>query len=109
MLYQLNDHGPIALESVALERIAFSEKRDEFYATEMVEKEPIKGNFTSVAGCTLSGRVLGPTNYHTFQKTIRALYDQRFSRRMSFGSTGVRLRSLPIQRLSISGRKKRVK
>jgi hypothetical protein len=84
MLYQLDDHGPIALESVALERIAFSEKRDEFYATEMVEKEPIKGNFTSVARCTLSGRVLGPTNYHTFQKTIRALYDQRFSRRMSF-------------------------
>ncbi len=84
MLYQLDDHGPIALESVALERIAFSEKRDEFYATEMVEKEPIKGNFTSVARCTLSGRVLGPTNYHTFQKTIRSLYDQRFSRRMSF-------------------------
>jgi hypothetical protein len=84
MLYQLDDYGPVALESVALERIAFSEKRDEFYATEMVEKEPIKGNFTSVARCTLSGRVLGPTNYHTFQKTIRSLYDQRFSRRMSF-------------------------
>src|SRR5258708_17238843 len=50
----------------------------------MVEKEQIKGNFTSVARCTLSGRVLGPTNYHTFQKTIRSLYDQRFSRRMSF-------------------------
>jgi hypothetical protein len=84
MLYQLGDYGPVALEGVALERIAFSEKRDEFYATEMVEKEPIKGNFTSVARCTLSGRVLGPTNYHTFQKTIRSLYDQRFSRRMSF-------------------------
>ena len=84
MLFQLDNHGPVALESVALERIAFSEKRDEFYATEMVEKEPIKGNFTSVARCTLSGRILGPTNYHTFQKTIRALYDQRFSRRMSF-------------------------
>jgi hypothetical protein len=84
MLYQLDDYGPVALESIALERIAFGEKRDEFYATEMVEKEPIKGNFASVARCTLSGRVLGPTNYHTFQKTIRSLYDQRFSRRMSF-------------------------
>ncbi|HET9375871.1 MAG TPA: hypothetical protein VFO40_12930 [Chthoniobacterales bacterium] len=84
MLYQLGDYGPVALEAAALDRIAFSEKRDEFYATEMVEKEPIKGNFTSVARCTLSGRVLGPTNYHTFQKTIRSLYDQRFSRRMSF-------------------------
>jgi hypothetical protein len=84
MLYQLDDQGPIALESVALERIAFSEKRDDFYATEVIEKEPIKGNFTSVARCSLSGRILGPTNYHTFQKNIRALYDQRFSRRMSF-------------------------
>jgi hypothetical protein len=84
MLYQLDNHGPVALESAALERIAFSDKRDEFYATEMVEKEPIKGNFISVARCTLSGRILGPTNYHTFQKTIRSLYDQRFSRRMSF-------------------------
>jgi hypothetical protein len=84
MLYQLGDYGPVALEAAGLERIAFSEKRDEFYATEMVEREPIKGNFTSVARCTLSGRVLGPTNYHTFQKTIRSLYDQRFSRRMSF-------------------------
>jgi hypothetical protein len=84
MLYQSGDYGPVALDGAALERIAFSEKRDEFYATEMVEKEPIKGNFTSVARCTLSGRVLGPTNYHTFQKTIRSLYDQRFSRRMSF-------------------------
>jgi hypothetical protein len=84
MLFQLGDHGPIALESAALERIAFGEKRDDFYATEMVEKEPIKGNFASVARCTLSGRILGPTNYHTFQKTIRSLYDQRFSRRMSF-------------------------
>jgi hypothetical protein len=84
MLYQLGDHGPIALESVALERVAFSEKRDEFYATEITEKEPVKGNFTSVARCTLSGRILGPTNYHTFQKNIRSLYDQRFSRRMSF-------------------------
>jgi hypothetical protein len=84
MLYQLDDYGAVALESIALERIAFSEKRDEFYATEMVEKEPIKGNFASVARCTLSGRVLGPTNYHTFQKTIRSLYDQRFSRRMGF-------------------------
>src|SRR5258708_7497379 len=50
----------------------------------MVEKEQIKGNFTSVARCTLSGRVLGPTNYHPYQKTIRTLYDQRFRRRMSF-------------------------
>jgi hypothetical protein len=84
MIYQLADDGPVAMEMSALERIAFSEKKDDFYTSEIVEKEPIKGNFTSVARCGLSGRLLGPTNYHTFQKVIRALYEQRFSRRMSF-------------------------
>jgi hypothetical protein len=84
MLYQLGDDGPIAMETAALERIAFNEKKDDFYTSEIVEKEPIKGNFTSVARCGLSGRLLGPTNYHTFQKVIRSLYEQRFSRRMSF-------------------------
>jgi hypothetical protein len=84
MIYQLSDDGPVAMEMSALERIAFSEKKDDFYTSEIVEKEPIKGNFTSVARCGLSGRLLGPTNYHTFQKVIRSLYEQRFSRRMSF-------------------------
>jgi hypothetical protein len=84
MIYQLADDGPVAMEMSTLERIAFSEKKDDFYTSEIVEKEPIKGNFTSVARCGLSGRLLGPTNYHTFQKVIRALYEQRFSRRMSF-------------------------
>jgi hypothetical protein len=84
MLYQLGDDGPIAMDTAALERIAFNEKKDDFYTSEIVEKEPIKGNFTSVARCGLSGRLLGPTNYHTFQKVIRSLYEQRFSRRMSF-------------------------
>lgn len=84
VLYQLDDHGPVAMEAATLERIAFSEHKDEFYETEVIEKEPIKGNFTSVARCTLSGRVLGPTNYHTFQTAVRSLYEQRFSRRMTF-------------------------
>lgn len=84
MIYQLGDDGQVAMDMSALERIAFSDKKDDFYTSEIVEKEPIKGNFTSVARCGLSGRLLGPTNYHTFQKVIRSLYEQRFSRRMSF-------------------------
>jgi len=84
MVYQFGDYGPVAMDSSALERTAFNEKKDEFYETQIVEKEPIKGNFTSVARCTLTGKVLGPTNYHAFQPALRALYEQRFSRRMSF-------------------------
>ena len=84
MIYQFGDDGPVSMDPTALERNAFNEKKDEYYGTQIVEKEPIKGNFTSVARCTLSGKLLGPTNYHAFQPALRALYDQRFSRRMSF-------------------------
>jgi hypothetical protein len=84
MIYQFGDDGPVAMEATALERNAFNDKKDEFYDTQIVEKEPIKGNYSAVARCTLSGKLLGPTNYHAFQPTLRTLYDQRFSRRMSF-------------------------
>jgi hypothetical protein len=32
----------------------------------------------------LSGTLLGPTNHHSYQPQLRSLYEQRFSRRMSF-------------------------
>jgi hypothetical protein len=32
----------------------------------------------------LSGTLLGPTNHHAYQPQLRSLYEQRFSRRMSF-------------------------
>ncbi len=84
LIHQFGDDGPVAMEASALERIAFNAKKDDFYETRIVEKEPVKGNFTSVARCTLSGKILGPTNYHAFQPLLRGLYEQRFSRRMSF-------------------------
>jgi hypothetical protein len=84
MIYQLGDRGAVAMEASALERIAFNETKDTFYETQIIEKEPVKGNFAAVARCTLSGKLLGPTNYHAFQPQLRALYEQRFSRRMTF-------------------------
>jgi hypothetical protein len=84
MIYQLGDRGAVAMEASALERIAFNETKDTYYETQIIEKEPIKGNFAAVARCTLSGKLLGPTNYHAFQPQLRALYEQRFSRRMTF-------------------------
>ena len=59
-------------------------EKDNFYRTEVTQSEPIKGNFTSVARCRLSGTLLGPTNHHAYQPQLRSLYEQRFSRRMSF-------------------------
>src|SRR5262249_47616172 len=56
----------------------------DFYQVNVIESDPIRGNFSNVARCRLSGTLLGPTNYHTYQPQLRSLYEQRFSRRMSF-------------------------
>ncbi|MEO7167411.1 MAG: hypothetical protein ABI016_10280, partial [Chthoniobacterales bacterium] len=83
-LFQLGENGPVASDQRALENGAFLNARDQFYRTEVTQSEPIKGNFTSVARCRLSGVLLGPTNHHAYQPQLRNLYEQRFSRRMSF-------------------------
>jgi hypothetical protein len=83
-LYQLGESGPISPDRDFLESNAFRFGQSEFYKTEVVQSEPIKGNFTTVARCRASGTLLGPTNHHSYQSKLRALYEQRFSRRMSF-------------------------
>ena len=84
MLYQLGEDGPITLDRQTLEKIAFDESKDKFYVEETVQKEPLKGNFVNVARDRQSGTLLGPTNHHGYQPALRALYEARFSRRMSF-------------------------
>ena len=83
-LYQLGEGGPVAVDRATLEKIGFEAAKDQFYVEETVQKDPPKGNFTSVARCRLSGTLLGPTNYHGYQPALRALYERRFSRQMSF-------------------------
>jgi hypothetical protein len=82
-LQQLND-GPIAFDRSLLDRNAFRSMWQEYYKEEVTEIEPPKGNYTSVALCRSTGTFLGPTNYHGYQVAIRRLYEERFSRRMSF-------------------------
>src|SRR5437762_7009269 len=83
-LYQLGDNGAVSVDREFLERNAFRFAQRDFYHVDVVETDPIKGNFSNVARCRLSGTLLGPTNYHNYQPQLRALYEQRFSRRMSF-------------------------
>ena len=83
-LFQLGENGPVAADRRILEGSAFASMRDDFYTVEMTQTEPIKGNFTNVARCRLSGTLLGPTNHHAYQPQLRNLYETRFSRRMSF-------------------------
>jgi hypothetical protein len=83
-LFQLGENGAISVDRQFLERSAFRFAQKDFYKVDITETEPIKGNFTNVARCRLSGTFLGPTNHHDYQRRLRNLYEQRFSRRMSF-------------------------
>src|SRR5437762_5102008 len=82
-VYQLGD-GVVSVDREFLDRNAFRFAQRDFYQIDVVETDPSKGNFSNVARCRLSGTLLGPTNYHNYQPQLRALYEQRFSRRMSF-------------------------
>ncbi|MEY5027097.1 MAG: hypothetical protein RLZZ244_2625 [Verrucomicrobiota bacterium] len=76
--------GQISFDRSLVERSAFRQFRETYYREEVLEVEPPKGNYTSVARCRSSGTLLGPTSYHGYQVAIRKLYEERFSRRMSF-------------------------
>jgi hypothetical protein len=84
-LFQLGESGAISIDRHFLERNAFRFGQGDFYKIDVTETEPLKGNFTNVARDRLSGTLLGPTNHHDYQRRLRSLYEQRFSRRMSFG------------------------
>src|SRR5437870_11420572 len=83
-LYQLGDNGTVSVNREFLERNAFRFAHRDFYQVNVVESDPIKGSFSNVARCRLSGTLLGPTNHHAYQPQLRSLYEQRFSRRLSF-------------------------
>jgi hypothetical protein len=83
-LYQLGEHGPVSSDRQLLESNAFSCAKEDFYKIDVIQSDPIKGNFTNVARCRTSGTLLGPTNHHSYQSQLRNLFEQRFSRRMSF-------------------------
>ncbi len=67
-------------------RSLFDAYFSEYYKTTVEEGEDIKGNFTSVARCGLSGQLLGPTNHHSYQSALRSLYNEHYSKKMSFDS-----------------------
>jgi len=82
-LFQIGD-GPISFDRALVDRNAFFDAKAEYYTEETLQGEPIKGNFSNVARARATGALLGPTNHHGYQPALRKLYEERFSRRMSF-------------------------
>ena len=83
-LYQVGEDGPVSLDRAAAERTAFPISKQKLYVEVTEQREAPKGNFSNVARCRANGFLLGPTNYHGYQPALRKLYEERFSRRMSF-------------------------
>src|SRR5256885_4679257 len=83
-LYQLGEEGGVSVDREFLERNAFRFAQRDFYQVHVLVRDPIKGSFSTVATRRLSGTLLGPTNHHAYQPQLRSLYEQRFSRRLSF-------------------------
>src|SRR2546423_1675568 len=83
-LFRLGESNAIATNRNGLENSAFRVLRDNFYTTNVTLNDPIKGDFSSVARERTTGTLLGPTNHHGYQPQLRRLYEQRFSRRMTF-------------------------
>jgi hypothetical protein len=83
-LYQVGEEGPVTTDKTAAERAAFPVARQKYYEEVTEQRDMPKGNFSNVARCRANGMLLGPTNYHGYQPALRKLYEDRFSRRMSF-------------------------
>jgi hypothetical protein len=83
-LYQVGENGPVWMDRASAERAAFPILRQKFYTEVTEQREMPKGNFSNVARCRANGMLLGPTNYHGYQPALRKLYEERYSRRMSF-------------------------
>ncbi len=50
---------------------------DKFYKRVRIKIDPPKGNFAFVAQCGISGKILGPPNYHGYQKTLQDLHAEQ--------------------------------
>ena len=51
-----------------------------FYQSEKIPTDPPKGTYTFVAQCSMSGKILGPPNWHDYQTNLRQLHKERFSK-----------------------------
>lgn len=63
----------------AVSHLLNSKAIESFYEVEIVETEAPAGNFSVVAVCGMSGKVLGPPNHHEYQASVARLHAERFS------------------------------
>lgn len=69
-----------------------SDTRKELLDEETIDVDPPSGNFQAVAKCGLSGKWLGPPNFHTYQTELRRLHRERFAK-MPFDAYRAKVRT----------------
>ncbi len=57
-----------------------SEWLQDLYREERVECEAPKGNFSSIAICSMGGEIIGPVNWHGYQSSLMRLYKEKYAR-----------------------------
>ena len=70
----LTDHSLWISQKECLTHLWSSGTVNQFYEEEVVEVDPPKGNFQSVARCGLSKELIGPPNHHAYQQNLLDLY-----------------------------------
>jgi len=78
-LFQLKIDGSVWLGEREAVAHALSRHLEKYYRRERVTVDPPKGAFPFVAVCGMSGKVLGPPNYHDYQLKILKLHAERYS------------------------------
>lgn len=73
------DHSLWLTKEEAVQHFWKADWRGDLYEEEEVEIDGPSGNFQVVAKCGLSGKVLGPPNYHAYQVTIRQVHRELFA------------------------------
>lgn len=78
--FHVTEDGRVWLSRENAARHILRTRLEDFYRAETVDIEAPKGNFTSIGVCGMSGTLLGPTNLHDFERRLRELHRERFSR-----------------------------
>ena len=86
------DDAVFLTKEEALRHLLESPWKNRFIAETTVETDPPKGNFQSVARCGISGKLLGPPNYHGYQTEIRRVH-REFFQEMPFDSYLAKVRT----------------
>ena len=76
--FQCSECKAVFLDKEAVTSHAFSKHFDRFCRKEETEGEAPKGNFVCVSRCGLSGVLLGPPNYHSYNDRVTEVHRARY-------------------------------